>query len=190
MEPVNKARIAYIAYSAALFALGCVLLFFPKMSTAVMCGLVGGILVLCGALRLAAYFVNDTYGLAFQFDFALGIFTAIIGVLLLIHPQSLISFLDPMFGVFILADGVFKLQTAREAKQFGLHNWQLILVPAAVTVIIGLLLVIDAFGSASVALITGIALMSDGLQNLLTALLDIKLVKRGKRVNPEYKMGD
>lgn len=187
MESVNKARIGYIGYSAALFALGAVLMFFPEMSAVTVCRILGGILLLCGILRLCAYFVNDTYGLAFQFDFALGIFTALIGILLLVRSRAMISCVNVAFGIFILADGVFKLQTAREARQFGLRRWALILVPAAITVLVGLILMLDSFGSImAVTSIFGIALMADGLQNLLTALLAIRLVKRSKRVNAEF----
>lgn len=186
MESVKKARLAYICYSVALFALGAALLFFPALSAVTVCYIIGGILLLCGILRLSAYFVNDTYGLAFQFDFALGIFTILIGLLLVLHPRAMMAFVNVVFGVFILADGVFKLQTAREARQFGLSRWALILVPAVVTVTVGMLLILDSFGSIlTVTAIFGIALMADGLQNLLTALLAIQLVRRAKRVNSE-----
>jgi hypothetical protein len=29
--------------------------------------------LVCGLVKMSGYFINDTYGLAFQFDFALGI---------------------------------------------------------------------------------------------------------------------
>ena len=52
------------------------------------------------------------------------------------------SFLCIVFGIPVLADGLFKIQIALDAKRFGIEKWWIVMLLAALTCVIGLLLVI------------------------------------------------
>lgn len=45
-------------------------------------------------------------------------------------------------GIPVLADGLFKIQVAVDAKRFGIGQWWLVLLLAVLTGVIGLLLVL------------------------------------------------
>jgi len=186
MDSVKKARIAYIIYSAVIMVLGILLMIFPEISSTTITYIVGSIIVLCGLVKLILYFVNDSYGLAFQFDFALGIFTMLIGTILLLHPKNTLAFLNVVIGVFVMIDGALKLQTSKEARSFGIKNWLAILVLSILTLCVGLIMVLEPFeGAIALTAILGIALFADGIENLLVALYTIKLVKRIGSVNKQ-----
>ena len=51
-----------------------------------------------GAEKIIGYFSRDMYRLAFQFDLALGIFVAIIGVILLLRPGRVLERVDFIVG--------------------------------------------------------------------------------------------
>lgn len=179
MDSVEKAKIAYTIYSIVMVVLGVFLMFLPETTALMICKIVGVIIFICGVIKFISYFVNDTYGLAFQFDFALGIFTMLIGLILVFHPKNVISFVNVVIGIFVIIDGAFKLQTSKEAKQFGIDNWWLILILAALTSIAGLLLIFNPFEEMlALSVIIGIALIADGIENLCVAIYTIKLVKR------------
>ena len=179
MINVKKTKAAYITYSIVLIALGAALMLMPEISTKIICYIMGAIVLVCGITKIIAYFTNDAYGLAFQFDLALGIITVIVAIILLVHPKGIISFIDLLIGLFILIDGAFKLQIAIEAKSFGLKRWWAILLISVLTVLAGILLMLNPFdGAIALIRLIGIAFLIDGIENLIVALYTVKLVKR------------
>ena len=83
-----------------------------------------------------------------------------------------------VFGVCVLADGLLKIQTAIDARVFGVSKWWLILAAAVAADIAGFFLIINPVDSASVlAVILGITLFMEGLLNLVTVLVAVKIVK-------------
>ena len=53
-----------------------------------------------------------------------------LGLVLLIKPESAMNILCVVLGVEIVTDGLFKIQTAIDARRFGLSTWWLILSAA------------------------------------------------------------
>lgn len=190
MQSVKRIKRVYMFYSIALILLGTALLFAPELSAVTLCSLAGAVTVVCGVVKLCGYFVNDTYGLAFQFDFALGIFAVAVGIILLMRPQRLLAFVNVIIGLFLLAESTFKLQTAKEARQFGLERWWAILILGTVTAVLGILLICNPLnGALALTALLGLALMADGFQNLLVAMYTIRLVKRFSPINDEDREG-
>ena len=180
---VKKAKIAYITYSIVLIALGVLLMFMRETQIELAAKIIGAILLCCGIVKFIAYFVNDAYGLAFQFDFALGLFTVIMGLLLFFHPLDMLKLINILVGIFVIVDGAFKLQTAKDARQFGMQYWWMILIFALFTTLAGLLLVFNPLGSmVAVTVLCGIALVLDGIENLYVAIYTVKLVKQFKSI--------
>ena len=184
---IKKEKWAYIAVSILFIVLGIVIIIFPKLSSVVLCYLIGAFTVLFGVFRLIGYFVNGRYGLAFQFDLALGIISILIGLMLLIHPYGIINFLPQIVGGFLLIDSIFKFQTAFEARPCGLTDWWVFAILAVLTCGMGLLLIVNPFSGAIILMISlGISLISAGCENLYLAFRVIKFVRRQVHLNGEY----
>lgn len=182
MNRLKRAKMGYIGCSVLYGLFGLTLILFPGISAQVLCGIVGGISVVYGLAKIAGYFSNDLYNLAFQFDLALGVFVLALGVLLLLHPAAVLAVFPVVIGLFILVDGVFKLQTSLDARRFGLGSWWLILCGALLCVACGLLLVLNPFESAKALIVlVGVSLLADGAQNLFNALYTVKIIKRADR---------
>ena len=109
---------------------------------------------------------------------AFGILLVALGVVFLLHPQSLVSFICISLGLYIMADGLFKIQIALEAKRFGIGQWWLILALALVTGALGLVLLLNpAGGSRLIMILLGISLLSEGVLNFSTVITAVKIVK-------------
>lgn len=181
MRNVKRAKTAYICYSLALIIIGICLAIIPGISSKTLCVITGAFLIGIGAVKIMNYFVNDVYGLAFQFDLAMGMIDIILGIILILHPDSVLALLELILGVLFVVDGNFKLQTAVEAKRFGLSRWWTILIAALLTITAGLLLITNPLiGVLAMTVVLGISMVTDGILNLLVALYAIKLVKRLK----------
>ena len=177
VAPMKTAKIGYIVMSVLFCVLGVVLLFTPGVSALWIGRLLGIGLILFGAIKLVGYFSRDLFRLAFQYDLALGLLLMVLGIVTLSHPGDALSFLCVMFGIPVLADGLFKIQIAMDSRQFGIRNWWLVLVLAALTCVVGVVLVFRPMtGVRALTALMGLSLLCDGVLNLSVALCTVKIV--------------
>lgn len=178
MKRIRQAKWAYVLLSLCMIALGFYIVFHPGASLLTICYLTGAFCILFAVAKFIGYFSRDAYGLAFQFDFALGIFALVLGILLLFHPGNVLALIQFITGLFILIDSVFKFQTSLDARRFGLKRWWSILLAASLSAIAGIFLLFNPFGGAALMILVGIALIVGGLQNLVVVLYTVKYVRR------------
>ena len=177
VAPMKTAKIGYIVMSVLFCVLGVVLLFTPGVSALWIGRLLGIGLILFGAIKLVGYFSRDLFRLAFQYDLAFGLLLMVLGIVTLSHPGDALSFLCVMFGIPVLADGLFKIQIAMDSRQFGSRNWWLVLVLAALTCVVGVVLVFRPMtGVRALTALMGLSLLCDGVLNLSVALCTVKIV--------------
>lgn len=179
MQRLRSIKTGFIAVSAALIALGLWLFVCPGVSSATICVVLGAVSVLYGIIKLLGYFSNDLYRLAFQFDLAVGILSIILGLLLILRPDAVLSFLPTVVGVFILVDSILRFQTSIDAKHFGMDKWWGILLISCAGAVLGVLLLFRPFESAMAMIrLIGLTLMIDGVENLVTCAYTVKVPRR------------
>ena len=177
VAPMKTAKIGYIVMSVLFCVLGVALLFTPDASALWIGRLLGVGLILFGAIKLVGYFSRDLFRLAFQYDLAFGLLLMVLGVVTLSHPGDAMSFLCVMFGIPVLADGLFKIQIAMDSRQFGIRSWWLVLALAALTCAAGVVLVFrPTDGVRALTSLMGLSLLCDGVLNLSVALCTVKIV--------------
>ncbi|MBR5945154.1 MAG: DUF308 domain-containing protein, partial [Lachnospiraceae bacterium] len=134
-----------------------------------------------GIIKVIGYFSKDLFRLAFQYDLAFGVLITLLGIATMARPDGLLEFLCMVIGILILADGLFKIQMAMDARQFGIHKWWLILSFAVIAGTIGALLVFNPTeGSLVIMRLVGVALMAEGIMNLVTVLTAVKIIRHQK----------
>lgn len=176
--PMRAAKTGYLILSAALCALGIVLIVLPDLSAKVIGLLCGILLLLFGCIRLVGYFSKDLYRLAFQYDLVFGILSIVLGIAILIRPESLMTFVCIALGLSILTDGLFKIQIAWQAKNFGIRSWWLILSCAILASLCGVVLMFrPGAGSNVLMILMGITFLSEGILNFCTMLTAVKIVR-------------
>lgn len=176
---MKRIKALYITISILSLLAGIALVIWPGASVITTCYVVGSAAILVGAVRLAGYFSKDSYNLNFQFDFAMGLVFLILGTVLIFHPGDTVAVLHFSVGILVLVDSVFKLQTALDAKHFGLKKWWVMLLCALLCAGLGLVLVILPFRTAEILVrVTGAALAVNSGENILTAGYTVKSKKR------------
>ncbi len=176
--PMRTAKIGYIVISALLCVLGILLIAVPAFSIAAVGVICGAILILFGAIRLVGYFSKDLYRLAFQYDLAFGIMMIALGIIMLLRPGSLMHFICITLGLSFLADGLFKIQIAMDSKNFGIHEWWLILALAIITVLFSIALIVRPSESSRVlTVLIGISMLCEGILNIGTMITAVKIIK-------------
>lgn len=176
---IQTAKIGYILTSLMLCTLGVVLIVCPGVSAGLLCKISGVIMVLFGAIKIIGYFSKDLYRLAFQYDLASGVLIMALGVIMIARTNVMVSIICIIFGIYVLADALLKVQIAIDAKAFGISKWWLILAVAILTGVVGFLLVLRPSESAQILMVLlGLSLISEGLLNLITILTAVKIIRR------------
>ncbi len=175
MNLVQKAKNAYIGASIGVIVLGLILIFKPTMSAVTLCYIVGGMMAAFGVVKIIGFFSKDQFRLAFQFDLALGIFSIVVGAFIAVKAKEIMLILPTIIGIFIIIDGVFKVQTAIDAKRFGIIRWKTIMLLALFCVVLGIILIVDPYEATKALMIfTGVCLLVDGIQNICVVLYTVK----------------
>ena len=178
LKQIKIACTGYILISIVFYIIGFLCIVDPELIQLHSRTLAGVILIAYGIIKIIGYFSRDLYRLAFQYDLTFGILLIALGAILLIHPAGLMTFICITFGIFILSDGLFKIQIATEARSFGIRNWWLILVLAVLTGLCGLVLMFrPGEGSSLLMVLLGITLLAEGILNFSTVLTAVKIVK-------------
>ncbi len=188
---IRAAKAGYVALSAAFCALGLLLILKPDLSEALIGIAVGVALIAFGTVKLAGYFSKDLYRLAFQHDLAFGSLLILIGGFILMKPDRAMGALCAVMAVEIVADGLFKLQTALDARRFGLDRWWLILAGALLAAAAGVALALHpAQGARALTALLGLSLLAEGALNLCVALCAVKIVanQRPDGASPRFYM--
>ncbi|CCY59193.1 uncharacterized protein BN743_00379 [Clostridium sp. CAG:632] len=185
---VKQAKISNLIIYSFMVAVGLAMLIFREIPTNVETIILSVLCILVGGAKILGYFSNDLYRLAFQFDLAIGLFLAIIGVLTLVVGNK-----DPLgtvrlFGIYIFIDGLLKLQTAFDAKKFGIARWLVILLTAILMVGVGIVgLLASYLEQISQLIVLDVALMLDGLVNIWVTAYTVRI--RAKKKNLEERFG-
>lgn len=174
---VKSAKIMHLCSAVIFLAAGLLLALVPDFedSGAFRNTVVGIASIIIGATGIYGYFSNDMYRLAFQLDFALGIFNVIFGILLLINPVQLSVLLPTAVSILTLLDGGNKSQMAIEGKRFGIQKWYLVLVSAVLEIAAGVVLILLAYHGRDVRAWMGVAMGLVGVTNFWTTMYTVRV---------------
>jgi uncharacterized membrane protein HdeD (DUF308 family) len=151
---MRVAKVGYIVFSIVMCLFGLGLVIWPDVSLQ--------IFTLCTGVTLVAF----------------GVLIIALGVLVMVKPNTVIDTICIAIGLVFLMDGMLKIQISIDARTFGIQQWWLVLVIAIAAVIIGGMLVFHPGLSSRVIMVAlGIALIADGVMNMVTVLLTVKIIK-------------
>lgn len=177
MKTICKTKFVSCIPALIFIIIGCYLLPHPQIAFQSLCYLLGAVFMGYGVIKLICYFAKDIYQLAFQFDFAMGIFSLTMGFLIFYFVKPISTIFPTMIGIIILIDAVLKIQTTLDAKKFGLEKWWFILILAIITALAAVLLIIKPMGTVYTLLhFLGLNFIFDGCLNLWIVLYTVKVV--------------
>ncbi|MEZ3461480.1 MAG: hypothetical protein K1W23_04745 [Lachnospiraceae bacterium] len=152
------ARRGYKLISVLFYISGLVCIIAPDLNPEAAAVAGGIMLILYGMIRITGYLSNDLYCLAFQHDFACGMLLMVLGIIELILHARFRGYLLPAFGILVLFDGLLCVQTAIDARRFGLVSWHIILAGSILLGVLGVVLII-----VNTQMVAGCCLLAEGL---------------------------
>lgn len=168
MRQVRVARDGYILISIIFYIAGILYMALSPVPPLTVCISSGTILIIYGIVKIIGYFSDDLYCLAFQYDFACGLFLIVMGAIAIGRNVRIWQHLSPCLGVLILLDALLKLQISKDACKFGLQTWNRILAAAILAGILGALIIVKPFPGVRIShMIGGCGLLAEGVMNHL-----------------------
>ena len=159
---------AWVAAIAVLL-FGLALLILPGITTGLILNICGGALMVGGVYNIVRYFVKkDTY-YAYNWSLALGLMLLGGGLCLVIFKGVLLSIVPLLFGVALMIGGVAKVQAAFNMRRAGFHSWYLTLIAAAISCVLGALIILHPFGTGLVLIrVIGASIAVEAVQDLIS----------------------
>ena len=177
--PVKTAKIGYLVMSGLLCLLGVLVICDPGASMRTLGMLCGLTMLAFGLVKLVGYFSKDLFRLAFESDLSSGILMLVLGASLLLHTDGTLNFFCTVIGILILADGLFKVQIAADARPFGIRQWALLMAAAIITAACGCLLIFRPGASVNLlGRLLGVSLILEGTLNIITMLTTVSTAAR------------
>lgn len=186
MDRLKLAKNGYLAMSVICYISGAVYIFLPGMEPLTVCVMSGIALIIYGAIKITGYLAKDLYCLAFQYDLACGLLLITLGMVVLARNMNIVPYLSPGLGLLVLLDSVLAVQMSKDAKQFGLETWNVILTTSIVAGVFGALLLIRPYQSRLVArIVAGGTLIAAGLKSHCVMTYAVKGTKLQPSQAPE-----
>lgn len=185
---VRSAKIINIISASLMLVAGILLMTISSMEEIVAQRIMLGILFgLTGGARIFGFFSNDLYRLAFQYDFAFGIFCEILALLLILSPAQNYEVLHLLLVVYVLFDALLKVQMSLDARRFGMKSWGVILGTALGLGAAGAF----AAGALQAELVralflVGLALAMDGVENCWVTAYTVRIRAKKKNLSDRF----
>ena len=153
-------------------ALGLALVFAPDMSARVLCYACGAALLAVGLLAVWRFAAARQERLLFAwFSLVYGVLFTVLGIFLLVQPDTVLTVLPAVFGVFVLLDSLGRIQNALELRRAGLVRWCGMLFFALLSVVLGVLILINPFAALTTTVrVIGAVLLIESVLGLACAL--------------------
>lgn len=157
MKQIKFARTGYILISILFYFSGIICIAVPGINGKIG-AIAGGLtLIVYGIIKITGYLSKDLYCLAFQHDFACGLFLIVLGIVVLSIGRDFGGRLLSGLGILILLDSLLSIQTSMDAKKFGLSAWPVILASSILSGTLGVVLII-----VNTQIIAGFSLLAEG----------------------------
>ncbi|MGN1126722.1 MAG: HdeD family acid-resistance protein [Ruminococcus sp.] len=188
-KTVGTFRKDFIYTALALIAVGVLFVVLPKSSATLICYITAGLMCVWGIIKLMMYLrsgVGEAFG---SFGLVTSVSLIIGGIAIFINPEFFAGVIATIFGCAMIVDGVLKVQYAIDLSRIGGKYWWVVLIVAAVFIAAGLIVVFNPFfGAVAIMAFLGVALIVDGISDLITASYVSRVLKNFSKLSTKIDL--
>lgn len=151
---------------------GGVLIIFPEQSINILTYAVGVMSLVYGVVKIVSYFRNRELSYLYFIEMILGIILVGIGIFSFVNPGGIFAILPIILGIFVIIEGVSKIQRAKVLKQFGCEQWKWALLIGLLIGVMGIFLIVNPLEVLVVTVrVMGAVLLADGIVGIWVGLM-------------------
>ena len=159
------------------FIIGLVLVFLPDVSNRIVGALIGISCIGSGASSLYNYLKRDGAKL-FALSIVFAVFYFLLGLILIIYPYKVMSFVTICLGLYLIVKGAMKIDYAFWFKRGSEDSWLVTLVTGILLIVFGILLLVDPFARVlTLTKIAGAFLMINAVMDFSNTIMFKKRTK-------------
>ncbi len=138
-------RTSYISILAAVafMILGIILLNHPDDTIKIVCGILGGVFIVFGTIKIVHYFYAREKFEYYDFNLMLGALCILVGIVVITKGEVIVSILGIIFGAWIVLSSVNRINISLKIKKVGIKYWYLCLILALALLGAGLYVVFN-----------------------------------------------
>ena len=149
--------------------LGLILLLIPGVATALLFNGIGAVCIIVGLVHVIKYCTMNAREAVISNEMALGLAWIVGGASIIIFKKLLVSLLPILFGLIVLVGGVIKIQSTMGFKRMNSTRWYLELISAAISVVLGILILTNPFSTAIWMMrVIGLSLLFEGAADMIS----------------------
>lgn len=172
---LKKMQGSYVVLAVAYVVFGLSLLIKPQQSTTVICYAIGALFIIYAAATLIKYFTDSTRRLYIEPNFVLPVILGVFGIVTIVRPAVIISILPFIVGIVLVFSGLIKVQDSINLKRFDYARWYIVLAFALVSVVLGIVILINPFGTGMLfTRIVGLFFVVDGAMSISSIIMTRK----------------
>lgn len=149
MEKILKAFYkSSIITSLILLVLGLLLFFESEATILSISYIIGGCLIAAGLTAIIRFFRTKMKDSFTELNIVYGVVTSISGILIILNPYVIGSFIPIVIGVGIIINSAMKLQYALELKNIHNKMWKMTMIISVISTLCGIILLFNPFAGA------------------------------------------
>lgn len=174
----NALTLGAIALDILIIILGAYFIAKPTTSASIIGYVLGILLIIVGIYNIIKFIVNMGTNKFFLIEIISGILTIIAGIFMVYNPFSLANITTIGVGLWLILSATIKGAIALQFKKFNEETWILSLIIAAITLILGILIIVNPFESYIVlAVYVGVMVCVYAAMDIVQQILFRKRVK-------------
>ena len=168
-EKLKKFGWGYLFIGALLISVG-VLFISAQDAYETMAIIMGCILAATGIGFIVYTLLDSNRGLKFGFRISVSVIAIICGIVTMVVRSNAIAVIANVLFLFLIIDGAFKLQLSTISRRLSYYGWWIVTsLSIAIIITAFLLSKFTPKNPATLATLSGIVIISDGILNLLSA---------------------
>lgn len=171
-EQFRRLRVMSFCFAVILLLLGIFLVIRPGAAIRFICFLIGLCLLAYGIFLTVNYFAelrSRNVKNPLPYRIILGVILIVIGLLIIFHPEGIISFASVLLAVILFAFAVDSFFETSLFRSYQDGRWWVQLISAVITTVLGLVLVFAPIESAEMVMrIAGIAMIYTAVSMIIS----------------------
>ena len=182
-EKIKKFGWGYLFIGALLITVG-VLFISAQDAYETMAIIMGCILAAVGIGFIVYTLLDGNRGLKFGVRMSVSVIAIICGIVTMVVRSNAIAVIANILFLFLIIDGAFKLQLSTVSRRLSYYGWWIVTALSIAIIITAFLLCkFTPKDPATLATLSGIVIISDGILNLLSAFFSSAISTKDKEKN-------
>lgn len=164
---LKRVRADFMLSSILCIALGIVFVAWPEKMADLIGTVLAIIMIVIGAVYLCSFFFHVVTN---RLSAAMGAIVLLLGVWVLVQPDIVLTLIPIVIGVVLLVHGLRGFRESLDAKKYGYNSWGIGAAFAIISIVLGVICVVNAFGVVKLAFWgIGAALIYNGISDIYIA---------------------